>query len=234
MTKSTKERRQGASRHRQARNADRGVGEDESVLTTESINLSAGGLQFQSKVALAPLTRVALTLLPAAVRPEGSGAAGWSSVWAWSCAPRRSSTAEQAPVRARVLLHGHVPGGSRAGRAVRGLALHEARGRVPGGRGRSPQEALRVPVTAAGGGTPRSETGYYPSFSPIGPRVPRRRRLMQKLIPRPKLRLYVTLRSRAWPPCPAPRGARATRGSSCASGSGPCPGNGQRLRGPRR
>jgi hypothetical protein len=40
-----------------------GVGEDESVLTTESINLSAGGLQFQSKVALAPLTRVALTLL---------------------------------------------------------------------------------------------------------------------------------------------------------------------------
>jgi len=40
-----------------------GVGEDASVLTTESINLSAGGLQFQSKLGLEPLTRVALTLL---------------------------------------------------------------------------------------------------------------------------------------------------------------------------
>ena len=36
---------------------------DSSVLTTESINLSAGGLQFQSKVKLEPLTKVALTLL---------------------------------------------------------------------------------------------------------------------------------------------------------------------------
>ncbi|MBI4364324.1 MAG: PilZ domain-containing protein [Candidatus Latescibacteria bacterium] len=40
-----------------------GFGGDSSVLTTESINLSAGGLQFQSKVALDALTRVALTLL---------------------------------------------------------------------------------------------------------------------------------------------------------------------------
>jgi len=40
-----------------------GVSGEASVLTTESINLSAEGLQFQSKVALAPLTKVALTLL---------------------------------------------------------------------------------------------------------------------------------------------------------------------------
>jgi hypothetical protein len=40
-----------------------GMDGEASVLTTESINLSAEGLQFQSKVALAPLTKVALTLL---------------------------------------------------------------------------------------------------------------------------------------------------------------------------
>ena len=40
-----------------------GLDGEASVLTTESINLSAEGLQFQSKVALAPLTKVALTLL---------------------------------------------------------------------------------------------------------------------------------------------------------------------------
>jgi len=40
-----------------------GLSGEASVLTTESINLSAEGLQFQSKVALAPLTKVALTLL---------------------------------------------------------------------------------------------------------------------------------------------------------------------------
>jgi c-di-GMP-binding flagellar brake protein YcgR len=39
-----------------------GVG-GESVLTTESINLSAGGLQFQSRTGLPTLTKVALTLL---------------------------------------------------------------------------------------------------------------------------------------------------------------------------
>ncbi len=37
--------------------------EDESVLTTESINLSASGIQFGSRVFLSPLTKVALTLL---------------------------------------------------------------------------------------------------------------------------------------------------------------------------
>ncbi len=40
-----------------------GVSGDRSVLTTESINLSAGGLQFQSKLPLPLLTKVALTLL---------------------------------------------------------------------------------------------------------------------------------------------------------------------------
>ena len=37
--------------------------EDASVLTTESINLSASGIQFGSRVFLSPLTKVALTLL---------------------------------------------------------------------------------------------------------------------------------------------------------------------------
>ena len=63
MTKSTKERRKAPRVIAKLAMQIAGVGEDESVLTTESINLSAGGLQFQSKVALAPLTRVALTLL---------------------------------------------------------------------------------------------------------------------------------------------------------------------------
>jgi len=63
MTKSTKERRKAPRVIAKLAMQIAGVGEDESVLTTESINLSAGGLQFQSKVSLAPLTRVALTLL---------------------------------------------------------------------------------------------------------------------------------------------------------------------------
>jgi hypothetical protein len=37
--------------------------DDASVLTTESINLSASGIQFGSRVFLSPLTKVALTLL---------------------------------------------------------------------------------------------------------------------------------------------------------------------------
>ena len=63
MTKMTRERR-GAPRV-VAKLAMQIAGTDgeASVLTTESINLSAEGLQFQSKVALAPLTKVALTLL---------------------------------------------------------------------------------------------------------------------------------------------------------------------------
>ena len=40
-----------------------GPGDDASVLTTESVNLSSSGLQFQSRAFLAPLTRVSLTLL---------------------------------------------------------------------------------------------------------------------------------------------------------------------------
>jgi hypothetical protein len=40
-----------------------GLGDEASVLTTESINLSSSGLQFQSRSFLPPLTRVSLTLL---------------------------------------------------------------------------------------------------------------------------------------------------------------------------
>ena len=63
MTKSTKERRKAPRVIAKLAMQIAGLGEDESVLTTESINLSAGGLQFQSKVSLPALTRVALTLL---------------------------------------------------------------------------------------------------------------------------------------------------------------------------
>jgi len=63
MTKSSKERRKAPRVIAKLAMQIAGIGEDASVLTTESINLSAGGLQFQSKVGLEPLTRVALTLL---------------------------------------------------------------------------------------------------------------------------------------------------------------------------
>ncbi|HXL15017.1 MAG TPA: PilZ domain-containing protein [Methylomirabilota bacterium] len=63
MSKSSKERRKAPRVIAKLAMQIAGVGEDASVLTTESINLSAGGLQFQSKVGLEPLTRVALTLL---------------------------------------------------------------------------------------------------------------------------------------------------------------------------
>lgn len=63
MGKSTKERRRAPRVVAKLAMQIAGVGEDASVLTTESINLSAGGLQFQSKAELTPLTRVALTLL---------------------------------------------------------------------------------------------------------------------------------------------------------------------------
>jgi hypothetical protein len=63
MVKSTKERRQAPRVIAKLAMQIAGLGEDASVLTTESINLSSGGLQFQSKIALEPLTRVALTLL---------------------------------------------------------------------------------------------------------------------------------------------------------------------------
>jgi c-di-GMP-binding flagellar brake protein YcgR len=63
MSKSTKERRRAPRVIAKLAMQIAGVGEDASVLTTESINLSAGGLQFQSKATLSPLTRVALTLL---------------------------------------------------------------------------------------------------------------------------------------------------------------------------
>ena len=63
MAKSTKERRQAPRVIAKLAMQIAGLGEDASVLTTESINLSSGGLQFQSKTTLPPLTRVALTLL---------------------------------------------------------------------------------------------------------------------------------------------------------------------------
>ena len=154
MTKSTKERRKAPRVIAKLAMQIAGVGEDESVLTTESINLSAGGLQFQSKVALAPLTRVALTLL---LPPFGRRLRRGRVVQCVGVIVR--SAAVEASIRAGVLLHGHVAGGSRAGGAVRGLALHEARRRVPGGRGRGPQEAIRLPVTGGRGGTPPSGRG---------------------------------------------------------------------------
>ena len=63
MAKSTKERRRAPRVQAKLAMQIAGLGEDASVLTTESINLSSGGLQFQSKIPLEPLTRVALTLL---------------------------------------------------------------------------------------------------------------------------------------------------------------------------
>jgi c-di-GMP-binding flagellar brake protein YcgR len=63
MVKSTKERRHAPRVIAKLAMQIAGVGEDSAVLTTESINLSAGGLQFQSKTGLATLTKVALTLL---------------------------------------------------------------------------------------------------------------------------------------------------------------------------
>lgn len=63
MTKTTKERRRAPRVVAKLAMQIAGLGDDGSVLTTESINLSSGGLQFQSKVELQPLTRVALTLL---------------------------------------------------------------------------------------------------------------------------------------------------------------------------
>jgi hypothetical protein len=63
MTKPTKERRRAPRVVAKLAMQIAGVEDDASVLTTESINLSAGGLQFQSKLRLEPLTKVALTLL---------------------------------------------------------------------------------------------------------------------------------------------------------------------------
>ena len=62
MTKPTRERRQ--SPRISAKLAMQVAGsDDQSVVTTESINLSASGIQFGSRLFLSPLTRVALTLL---------------------------------------------------------------------------------------------------------------------------------------------------------------------------
>lgn len=63
MTKPVKERRRAPRVVAKLAMQIAGLGGDSPVLTTESINLSAGGLQFQSKVTIEPLTRVALTLL---------------------------------------------------------------------------------------------------------------------------------------------------------------------------
>src|SRR5512138_184750 len=62
MTKPTRERRQ--SPRISAKLAMQVAGsDDQSVVTTESINLSASGIQFGARLFLSPLTRVALTLL---------------------------------------------------------------------------------------------------------------------------------------------------------------------------
>jgi PilZ domain len=62
MMKPTRERRE--SPRIPAKLAMQVAGRDDaSVLTTESINLSATGIQFGSRVFLSPLTKVALTLL---------------------------------------------------------------------------------------------------------------------------------------------------------------------------
>jgi PilZ domain-containing protein len=62
MTKPSRERRK--SPRISAKLAMQVSGEDESsVLTTESINLSATGIQFQSRAFLSPLTKVSLTIL---------------------------------------------------------------------------------------------------------------------------------------------------------------------------
>ena len=62
MTKPTRERRQSPRIPAKLAMQVSGQGEA-SVLTTESINLSASGIQFGSRVFLSPLTKVALTLL---------------------------------------------------------------------------------------------------------------------------------------------------------------------------
>lgn len=62
MTKPQRDRRK--SPRIPAKLAMQVAGKDESsVLTTESINLSASGIQFGSRLFLSPLTKVALTLL---------------------------------------------------------------------------------------------------------------------------------------------------------------------------
>lgn len=62
MTKPTRERRK--SPRIAAKLAMQVSGADESsVLTTESINLSSSGIQFQSRAFLSPLTKVSLTIL---------------------------------------------------------------------------------------------------------------------------------------------------------------------------
>lgn len=62
MSRETRERRK--SPRIPAKLAMQVTGQDDaSVLTTESINLSASGIQFGSRVFLSPLTKVALTLL---------------------------------------------------------------------------------------------------------------------------------------------------------------------------
>lgn len=62
MTKPTRERRQ-APRISAKLAMQVSGGDDSSVLTTESINLSASGIQFLSRAFLSPLTKVSLTIL---------------------------------------------------------------------------------------------------------------------------------------------------------------------------
>ena len=62
MTKLTRERRQ-APRITAKLAMQVSGGEEASVLTTESINLSTSGIQFLSRAFLSPLTKVSLTIL---------------------------------------------------------------------------------------------------------------------------------------------------------------------------
>lgn len=61
MTKLTRERRKAP--RISAKLAMQITGADDSVLTTESINLSSSGIQFLSRAFLSPLTKVSLTIL---------------------------------------------------------------------------------------------------------------------------------------------------------------------------
>lgn len=63
MTKPTRERRQAPRILAKLAMQVSGLEDEGAVLTTESINLSASGIQFQSRAFLSPLTKVALTLL---------------------------------------------------------------------------------------------------------------------------------------------------------------------------
>src|SRR5207249_4301761 len=87
---------------------------------------------------------------PAALRPKAPARARGPVRRRGRAIRGDRAPAPETEIRARLLLHGHVGGGSRADRAVRGVALHEAGGGLSRGRGRGPEEALRLPVSSRG------------------------------------------------------------------------------------